>query len=220
MHSRYHGGRAMKAFSWRRSLLILCCCCVLFWLPGLLAACAPSTLPAAATSVSVTPTATPTGLLLAYHGHTLSVQGVAWSPDGKSIASASGDGTVQVWDAATGKLLYTHSSPSQFGFNAVAWSPDGTRLAAACADNTVQVWDAFTGAHPLTYRGHNAPVLSVAWSPDGRQIASAGSTLLTYSGHSAAVNAVAWSPDGKEIASGSSDSTVQVWDAASGKTLL
>ena len=81
------------------------------------------------------------------------VNWLAWSPDGKRIASASRDTTVQVWDAATGHRLLTYRGHTDEVFG-VAWSPEGKRLASASADGIVQVWDAQTGRTLLTYRGH------------------------------------------------------------------
>jgi WD40 repeat protein len=160
--------------------------------------------------------------LYTYRGHSFIVGAVAWSPDGRRIAS--GDMDVQVWDATDGGHVFTYRSHSSY-VHAVAWSPDGRRIASGGNDNTVQVWDAADGGHVFTYRGHSDGVSAVAWSPDGRRIASGdmdvqvwdaadGSHVFTYRGHASAVLAVVWSPDGRRIASGSYD--VQVWDAADG----
>jgi WD40 repeat protein len=171
-------------------------------------------------------------LIYSFSGHTRPVNGVAWSPGGKRIASASWDHTVQVWDATNGRNVFTYRGHSD-GVTAVAWSPNGRQVASASSDRTIQVWDAANGGNVFTYRGHSAPVNAVAWSPNGRQIASAssdhtvqvwdattGENILTYRGHSDGVTAVAWSPDSKRIASASPDHTVQVWDATTGENIL
>jgi len=166
--------------------------------------------------------------LYTYRGHSDWVWSAAWSPDGRRIASASGDETAQVWDALDGDHLnrYTGHAASVY---TVAWSPGGERIASAGYDKTVQVWDPTFGDHFYTYTGHTDWVWAVAWSPDGRRIASAGGDktvqiwdaadgghVYTFRGHAAPVHAVAWSPDSKHIASSSADGTVQVWDAAYG----
>ncbi len=176
----------------------------------------------------------PSPYLYSYSGHTQAVSGVAWSHDGRRIASASWDHTVQVWDATTGGHVLTYRGHADV-VNAVAWSHDGSQLASGSSDHTVQVWDATIGRHVLTFQGHTASVNAVAWSPNGRQLASAsddstiqvwdattGGHVLTYRGHTVSVNAVAWSPNGKRIASasGSNEYTVQVWDATIGRHVL
>ena len=166
--------------------------------------------------------------LFTYHGHSDWVWSVAWSPDGKRIASASGDETAQVWDATNGDHLIRYTGHSDSVYS-VSWSPGGGRIASASYDKTVQIWDPTFGDHFYTYTGHTNWVWTVAWSPDERRIASAGgdntvqvwdavdgSHVFTFRGHSAPAHAVAWSPDGKRIASASADGTVQVWDPVYG----
>jgi eukaryotic-like serine/threonine-protein kinase len=160
------------------------------------------------------------------------VQSAQWSSDGKRIASGSADGTVQVWDAATGGNVLTYQGHSGV-VETVAWSPDGKRIASANANGTVHVWNASTGKRLLTYSNQTALVNSVTWSPDGERIASgcrdrtaqiwdtvSGKTMIIYHGHSDVVFGIAWSPDGGRIASGSRDETAQVWDAVSGDHIV
>ena len=176
--------------------------------------------------------------LFTYHGHTDWVWSVAWSPDGKRIASASGDETAQVWDATSGDHLIRYTGHSDSVYS-VSWNPvwgtgipGGRRIASASYDKTVQIWDPTFGDHFYTYTGHTDWVWAVAWSPDGKRIASAGGDksvqvwdavngghIYTFRGHSAPVHAVAWSPDGKRIASSSADGTVQVWETVYGMHL-
>src|SRR6266581_3487595 len=180
--------------------------------------------------------------VLIYRGHFSEVRSVTWSPDGTRIASGGEDGTVQVWNAATGERTLTYQLYAG-SLHSVTWSPDGTRIAFTSQDNSVQVWDAATGQHLMTYRGHaqsvlpapDSPrsVLSIAWSPDGKHIASGsrdrtvqvwdaatGKGILIYRYHFVAVFAVAWSPDGKHIASGGRDRVVRVWDVSTGGDTL
>jgi WD40 repeat protein len=150
----------------------------------------------------------------------------------QAIASASLDGTVQVWSPAGGavaRIYREHSGPVL----AVAWSPDGTLLASGGSDATVRVWSAATGVTLETYREHSGPIAAVVWSPDGRWLASAsldgtarvwdartGQTRVVFRGHGQPVRTLVWSPDGARIASGGDDGTVQVWDAATGEVAL
>ncbi len=165
-------------------------------------------------------------------GHQDSIWSVAWSPDGKKLATSSKDSTTKVWNASTGRELLTLHS-QQGPIESVAWSPDGSRLATASEDHTTKIWDAATGRELVTLNGHQGQVMSVAWSPDGSRLATAsrdntaklwdaatGRELLTLSGHEGPVLSVSWSPDGSRLATASGDNTAKVWQVESGREIL
>jgi eukaryotic-like serine/threonine-protein kinase len=167
-------------------------------------------------------------LICTYDGHAECVNAVAWSPDGTLIASASDDGTADVWDL-NGDSIVSYDGHSGHTVHAVAWSPDGTLVATGSSDNTADVWN-LEGDRIVSYNGHSMTVFAVAWSSKENYIASGsndktvdvwdaedGEFITSYSGHSECVNAVAWSPTGKRIASASDDDTVDVWDAEDGE---
>jgi uncharacterized protein with WD repeat len=152
---------------------------------------------------------------------------VAYSPDGKLLASAGVDGTIRIWDSATGRSLQVLKAGNGGGFDdvlSVAFSPDGDYLASAGFDNLVHLWRMPSGEEVKTFRGHLMEVCSVAFSPDGRYIASAssdstvrlwetssGQLIKTWRSHKGIVFTVAYSPDGQWIASGGTDGKVRIW---------
>lgn len=153
---------------------------------------------------------------------------VAFSPDGRQLASASDDGTVNLWAVVRGERLVTVKAHSEPVFS-VVFSPDGLHFASASEDGTIKIWLAATRAHVRTLRRHDSRIASVVYSPDGKQLASAswdktvktwdaatGVCIKTLKGHSDWVDSVTYSPNGKQLASASHDSTVKLWDAATG----
>ena len=164
--------------------------------------------------------------------HANSVIDVSFSPDGRMLASASGDNTVKLWDTDTGKVIKTLIGHTELVYS-VSFSPNGKMLASASNDDTVKLWDTQTGEVIETLTGrHTDPVNGVSFSPDGRMLASAsgdntvklwdtdtGKVIKTLSGHTDWVYGVSFSPDGRMLASASADKTVKLWDTDTGKVI-
>jgi WD40 repeat protein len=163
------------------------------------------------------------------------IAAIAYSPDGRTLAAASADGSTTLWNARTGRRLRTLRDTGG-PVAALAFAPDGALLATAGQDGAVRVWTAATGARLFFFTGHASPVTALAWSPDGRILASAsadrtvrlwgvrgvaevGSAVATLAGAGGPVREVAFAPDGSRIASGSDDGLVRLWDATPEQTL-
>ncbi|WP_350152233.1 pentapeptide repeat-containing protein [Nitrosomonas sp.] len=164
-------------------------------------------------------------------GHTSWVLHCAFSPDGQTIASASLDHSVKLWEARTGRLLASCGGHTG-SVSHCAFSPDGQTIASASDDRSVKLWEARTGRLLASCDGHTGSVRHCAFSPDGQTIASAsddnsvklweartGRLLASCDGHTGWVLHCAFSPDGQTIASASLDRSVKLWEAHTGRLL-
>jgi uncharacterized protein with WD repeat len=156
---------------------------------------------------------------------------VAFSPNGRRLASGSDDHTVKIWDSATGKELVDLKGHADV-VRSVAFSPNGQRLASGSDDRTVKIWDSATGEELFSLKGHARGVASVAFSRDGHRLASGSKDNTVKIWDSATGQELfslndeiggtppAFSPDSQQLALASSGNTVRIWDTATGQNLF
>ena len=161
-------------------------------------------------------------------GHTDQVRGIAFSPDGRFLASGSQDGTIKFWEMRSGKEIHTLSFHTD-GVLDVAFSGDGKWFASASRDKTAVLWRADTREVKGVFK-HDKGIFKVVFSPNNRFLATAsedetaklwdiesGKIVRIFTEHTDAVNSLGFSPDGLRLATASKDGTVKIWDVQSGE---
>lgn len=163
-----------------------------------------------------------------FKGHSDTVDGLDFHPNGRWLLSSSWDGFIILWDIETGERVQLYREHDGRVYK-VRFNQDGSRFLSASGDGTVRLWDTETGAVLLTYAEHGDQVISVAFSPDEMQVVSGGydnqlhiwdietgERIQTFVGHTSQIHEVLYHPFGDFVASTSWDGTVRLWDVATG----
>jgi hypothetical protein len=162
-------------------------------------------------------------------GHKGAVTSVAYSPDGTYVLSGGEDGTLKLWETATGREVRTFTG-HKAGVTSVAFSPDGATAVSGSNDSTLRLWDVASGKELRATDGLGWKIAGVAFSADGKFVASAADDnqvklwsvpklelVRALTGHGWRVTSVAFSPNGDASLSGSEDDSLKLWDVSKGQ---
>jgi WD40 repeat protein len=164
-----------------------------------------------------------------YSGHSAPATHVHWSPAGDRIASAPHDGSVHVWDAATGSR---RAGPPEPAVRALSWSPDGAELNTCAWRGVVRVWEARSRAHVSSLHSHGGRIDELVWSPDGTLLATGGDTpgidvwdvstseLIATRAADRDQELLAWSPDGTRVAGRDTGYQLFILDVGTGRAVV
>ncbi|KAM3094821.1 NB-ARC domain-containing protein [Phormidesmis sp. 146-35] len=168
--------------------------------------------------------------LITCHGHQHWVCSIAFSPDGKTLVSGSGDKTVKLWDVATGHCWQTLEGHTDWVIS-VAFSPTRSLVASSSSDRTIRLWNIHTGDCVQILEGHEHWICGIAFSPTGDLVSGSDDRTLklwniqtgecdrTLIGHQSVIRGVTVNANGSLIASGSEDQTIKLWDVKTGECL-
>ena len=157
-----------------------------------------------------------------------SVSAIAYSPDGRIIASGSYGNSIHLWNANSGQIISNLEGHKESVFT-LQYSPDGKTIASGSDDNTIRLWNSKTHKTFNILKGHKDSIRTLTFSPDGNHIASgsndrtiriwdsmSGVLIKNIDAHSGSLLTLDYSPDGRHLASGSSDNTIRIWNAQTG----
>ncbi len=159
---------------------------------------------------------------------TSQTMGLAFAPNGRTLASANADRTINLWEVESGRLLRTLPGQTNW-INRVVWSPDGRTLASFSYDKAIWLWDVEQGRHRTALLGHTCHITGVAFTPDSSRILSSsadctlrvwdvqsGQCVRVIAGYAVSLYDIDWSPDGTHLVSGGTDGLVTIWDVSGG----